>query len=157
MKYWYDTEFLEDGRTIELISIGIVAEDGREFYAVNGSMDQQRVLRHDWLRINVWPHLPIRNSFSSSKLNLDSSVLDVKHKVVQPKVQIAKYLEAFFSQDNEIELWAYYGAYDHVALAQIFGTMQDLPVGIPWYTNELMQLWKLVGKPEKPPEPLDVH
>src|SRR4051812_11038169 len=34
MKYFYDTEFLEDGQTIELISIGIVAEDGREYYAV---------------------------------------------------------------------------------------------------------------------------
>jgi hypothetical protein len=29
MKYYYDTEFIEDGRTIDLISIGIVAEDGR--------------------------------------------------------------------------------------------------------------------------------
>jgi hypothetical protein len=28
--YCYDTEFLKDGRTIELISIGIVCEDGRE-------------------------------------------------------------------------------------------------------------------------------
>lgn len=25
MKYWYDCEFLENGKTIELISIGIVA------------------------------------------------------------------------------------------------------------------------------------
>ena len=34
MRYFYDTEFLEDGETIDLISIGIVAEDGREYYAV---------------------------------------------------------------------------------------------------------------------------
>ncbi len=27
-RYAYDTEFLEDGRTIALISIGIVCEDG---------------------------------------------------------------------------------------------------------------------------------
>lgn len=30
--YCYDTEFLEDGRTIDLISIGIVCEDGRSPY-----------------------------------------------------------------------------------------------------------------------------
>jgi hypothetical protein len=30
MRYWLDTEFIEDGKTIDLISIGIVAEDGRE-------------------------------------------------------------------------------------------------------------------------------
>lgn len=33
MKYFLDTEFHEDGKTIDLISIGIVAEDGREYYA----------------------------------------------------------------------------------------------------------------------------
>ena len=30
MRYFYDTEFIDDGRTIELISIGIAAEDGRD-------------------------------------------------------------------------------------------------------------------------------
>ena len=33
MKYWIDTEFIERPCTIDLISIGLVAEDGREFYA----------------------------------------------------------------------------------------------------------------------------
>lgn len=32
MKYFIDTEFVDDGHTIDLISIGIVAEDGRELY-----------------------------------------------------------------------------------------------------------------------------
>jgi hypothetical protein len=31
-KIYYDCEFLEDGERIHLISIGMVAEDGREFY-----------------------------------------------------------------------------------------------------------------------------
>lgn len=35
MRYFFDTEFYEDGKTIDLVSIGIVAEDGRELYAVN--------------------------------------------------------------------------------------------------------------------------
>ena len=39
MRYFYDTEFIEDGSTIELVSIGIVAEDGREFYAVSTEFD----------------------------------------------------------------------------------------------------------------------
>ena len=34
-RYFIDTEFMEDGHTIELISIGICCEDGREFYAVS--------------------------------------------------------------------------------------------------------------------------
>lgn len=35
MKFFLDTEFYEDGSTIDLISIGVVTEDGREFYAVS--------------------------------------------------------------------------------------------------------------------------
>lgn len=34
MRIYYDCEFLEDGNTIDLISMGMVAEDGRELYAV---------------------------------------------------------------------------------------------------------------------------
>ena len=56
--YCYDTEFLEDGTTIELISIGIVASDGREYYAVNSDMDTERIYGDPWLKENVWPHLP---------------------------------------------------------------------------------------------------
>ena len=41
--YCYDTEFLDDGNTIELISIGIVCEDGREYYAVNADCNFGRV------------------------------------------------------------------------------------------------------------------
>lgn len=43
MKYFFDTEFHEDGRTIDLISIGIVAEDGREYYAINRECDFDRI------------------------------------------------------------------------------------------------------------------
>ncbi len=35
VKYFIDSEFVDDGRTIDLISIGIVAEDGRELYFSN--------------------------------------------------------------------------------------------------------------------------
>lgn len=44
MKYFFDTEFIEDGRTIDLVSIGIVCEDGREYYAVSAEAD----LRTSW-------------------------------------------------------------------------------------------------------------
>jgi uncharacterized protein YjfI (DUF2170 family) len=35
VKYFYDTEFIDNGRIIDLISIGVVAEDGREYYAIS--------------------------------------------------------------------------------------------------------------------------
>lgn len=45
MRYFYDCEFIEDGRTIELVSIGVVCEDGREFYAVSTEFDPERAAR----------------------------------------------------------------------------------------------------------------
>lgn len=56
MKYFFDTEFAEDGRTIDLISIAVVAEDGREFYAVSTEFDADRC--NDWVKANVLPKLP---------------------------------------------------------------------------------------------------
>ena len=38
-----------------------------------------------------------------------------------------------------MELWADYGAYDHVALCQLFGSMVDLPEGMPMFTHDLQQ------------------
>lgn len=51
MRYFYDTEFIEDGHTIELISIGVVAEDGREYYAVSTEFDPERA--GSWVRTHV--------------------------------------------------------------------------------------------------------
>ncbi len=44
MKYWLDTEFIERPYSIDLISVGLVAEDGREFYAESSSAAR-------WLRV----------------------------------------------------------------------------------------------------------
>lgn len=40
---------------------------------------------------------------------------------------------------KDINLYAYYGSYDHVVLAWLYGKMIDLPKGFPMYTNDLKQ------------------
>src|SRR4051812_12087398 len=57
MKFFLDTEFIEDGVTIDLISIGIVAEDGREYYAVSSEFDPTKASQ--WVKDNVLVHLPL--------------------------------------------------------------------------------------------------
>lgn len=49
MRYWFDTEFIEDGETIDLLSIGIVADDGSTFYAENTDADLSR--GSDWVAL----------------------------------------------------------------------------------------------------------
>ena len=50
-RYFYDCEFIEDGRTIDLVSIGVVDEHGREFYAVSTEFDDRAAV--PWVRRNV--------------------------------------------------------------------------------------------------------
>jgi hypothetical protein len=139
-RYVYDTEFIEDGVTIDLVSIGVVSEDGtREFYAVSTGHDPTRAI--PWVRKNVLEQLPSPSSSSW-----------------RSREQIREDLLAFLTAEpGEIELWAWYGAYDHVALCQLWGSMRTLPRELPRFTRDLRQRWGDVGCPPLPPEPADAH
>lgn len=151
MRFYYDTEFIENGKTVDLISIGIVREDGEEYYAVNSDMPEQRILNDAWLRETVWPHLPLElhgNTVVGPTNDPESGPwklrpLDLKDSRVKPKWVIGNEVRDFICsarpREAEIELWAHYAAYDHVVLAQLFGTMLDLPKRVPMWTNDLRQ------------------
>ena len=127
MKIWYDTEFLEDGETIMFISMGMVAEDGRELYLINDEADWDRVRKHEWLMANVYPHLE----------NEQALWVDKK----QAQIEIYNFLMGVRKNRKDFpELFAWYSSYDHVVLAQIFGTMLDLPAGIPMYTHDVRSM-----------------
>jgi hypothetical protein len=140
VRYFYDTEFIDDGRTIELISIGVAAEDGREYYAVSSEFAPDRA--GSWVRSHVLPKLPPPAS-----------------QLWRPRARIRSDLEAFFDVDGTepIELWAWVGAYDHVVLCQLWGPMTTLPRAMPRFTRELRQLWEDRGSPRLPRRPPDVH
>lgn len=138
-KFFYDTEFLEDGKTIDLISIGIVREDGATYYAVNREADWDRIRADPWLSVHVVPQLPLSDTW-------------------KPKAEIRddvyNFLDPIFENP---ELWAWYAAYDHVALCQLFGKMIDLPDGIPMYTNDLKQVVGINGIPGLPEQSSGEH
>lgn len=130
MKYWYDTEFYEDGSRIHLISIGIVCQDGREYYCENSDFDWDIVPPDHWIVGNVKPHLHSSGKFAS------------QGEEYKPKTDIAEDVRRFITlegQDFNNELWGYYSSYDHVVLAQLFGRMVDMPEGVPWFTLDVKQ------------------
>lgn len=158
MRFWYDTEFLEDGKTIELISIGIVAENEATYYAVNSDFDWDRIKTDRWMCENVAPHLPLLGrGVTESTVTRGQFRFNIDHKsvLVKPKWVIANEVREFLTgnRNNDgtpVELWADYAAYDHVVLAQLWGKMIGLPKGIPMWTHDLRQLWELAGRPEFP-------
>lgn len=135
MRFWFDTEFIEDGKTIDLISIGVVAEDGRELYAELAEADHSKA--SGWVRENVLPHLTGLR----------------KHNYRRPA--LARELVKFMGEKPEI--WAYYADYDWVALCQLFGTMMDLPTGWPMYCRDIKQLCDSLGNPKLPAQQGDLH
>ncbi len=139
MRFFYDCEFIEDGRTIDFVSIGVVDESGREFYAVSTEFDPTRAI--EWVRRNVLDKLP--------------SPADPAWR---PRERIRQHLLTFLTEPGErIELWAWMSAYDHVALCQLWGDMRKLPRDIPRFTHELRQRWEDAGSPPVPPAPADQH
>lgn len=141
-RYFYDTEFLENGETIELISIGIVCEDGREYYAVNRDMPHKRIARSVWLMANVVPSLPrlhgdARLHYAGKRSN--PLALDWTHPHMKRRARIADEVREFLLAAPNVELWADYAAYDHVVLCQLWGPMVRLPAGLPMFTNDIQQ------------------
>jgi len=150
MKYWYDTEFIEDGKTIDLISIGIVAEDGREFYAISTEFNAKKA--NQWVKDNVLSKLPPKNWNEQTSPRLRDEA--IAHYRTRDKIK--KEMLAFIGNDIP-DFWAYYADYDHVVLCQLFGTMMDLPKGWPMYTNDIKQLCNSLGNPKLPEQGKDEH
>jgi hypothetical protein len=134
MRIFFDTEFIEDGHTIDLISIGMVTEDGVELYGESSECDLSRA--NDWVKANVLPHLrggPTRILRSSIAAG------------------IVAFVKAACNGEKP-EFWGYYADYDWVALCQLYGPMINLPKGWPMYCRDIKQLCDTLGDPklEKP-------
>lgn len=135
--YFFDCEFIDDGNTIDLISIGIVSDDNREFYACNTEARLDRASQ--WVRDNVLPKLPPYSDYNwMSRKRIAAGVLD--------------FIAAW---GNPIPpfLWAWYGSYDWTVFCQLFGPMVDLPEVLPRHVMCLKQLAVLKGNPTLPKKP----
>ena len=118
MKVWFDTEFIEDGKTIDLMSIGMIREDGAELYLESSECD---LMRGDaWVTEHV-----------ISKLQFDP-------RARRTRSEIASAVREFAG--DKPEFWAYYADYDWVSICQLYGKMIDLPKGWPFFCRDLKQL-----------------
>ncbi len=142
MRFFLDTEFIESGprAPIQLISIGLVTEDGNAFYGVN--LDFNEADANPWVRENVFPRLfPSAQRWPLPKLRENVLAFVTKH----------------LAEGDKPEFWGYYADYDWVVFCQIFGTMMDLPKGFPKYCRDIKQLADDLGNPKLPPQDKPEH
>lgn len=152
-RIFYDCEFIEDGKTIELISMGFTCECDHELYLINQDVHIDRIYDHPWLSLHVLPHLPLAPMGIGRFWDEEQD--DIWN--VLKKRYIADRVKEFITAHSDPELWAWYGAYDHVALAQLWGPMVNLPNGIPMWTNDLKQECVRLGNPTLPEQPEGLH
>jgi 3' exoribonuclease, RNase T-like len=127
VKYWIDTEFITRPYTIDLISIGLVAEDGREFYAESSEVDWSKADR--WTLENVRPQL-------------DGKGIS--------RVEIGYGVREFTERDHQPVFWGYFPAYDWVAFVWLFGSLDEMPFHYPQLCLDIKQWAIELGDPELP-------
>lgn len=169
MKYFIDTEFIEGfhkplvGKKrhfIDLISIGIVAEDGRTYYAVSNEFNPKD--SDDWVYKNVISNIVLEwvQSYGGDGRNkvLDriegtgkyGAVRLMQYEIGKSNKQIAEEILEFMGcwrdqhfyrvGDDVPEIYGYYADYDWVLFCSLFGRMIDLPKGFPMYCKDLKQM-----------------
>lgn len=148
MKYFVDTEFIDDGCTIDLISIGIACEDGRELYLQSVEFDPDKA--SPWVQEHVLNSLIVCPRLSGNIRGLyahegGQCVFSEPFKGTigahtdcpwRTRAQMRNEINHFFNSEK-IELWGWVTSYDHVALCQLFGTMMDVPSQFPHYIKDL--------------------
>lgn len=123
MKIFFDTEFtgLHQGTT--LISIGMIAEDGRELYCELNDYDKTQI--DDWLQDNV-----IENLHNTNPINTE---------------QLRKTIEGFIEPYDKVEIWSDCLSYDWVLFNQIFGHAFNIPKSIYYIPFDLSSMLKIYG------------
>jgi len=143
MRYFLDTEFSEQPNTIDLISIAIVAEDGREFYAEASDFGGTP---NDWVKANVVTSLWSRQV---DNLNFNAWLRDGGAGGLMKTREIGPAILRFIGDDKP-EFWGYYSDYDWVVTCWLFGSMVNLPSGWPMYCRDIKQFCDELGNPKLP-------
>jgi hypothetical protein len=144
-KYFLDTEFIHrEENQLDLISLALVCEDGREYYAVNA-----------WI-LSIWPEI-----YSIDPWVADNVFPHLEHYSDHPEVyactgEIAQHL-VDFTVDTNPEFWAYYGSFDWVLLTGLYGKMVNMPEHWPWYFYDLKVWADWVGVKDLPQQGEDEH
>lgn len=131
MKFFLDTEFIEDGKTIDLVSLALVTENGAELYRESCEFDPTKA--SPWVKENVLSKLSLIPGSTRESIKSDVISFVETHKGIDKPV-----------------FWGYFADYDWVVFCQLFGTMMRLPKGYPMYCRDLKQLCDSLGNPDLP-------
>ena len=141
-KLFLDTEFTGLHQATTLISLGIVSECGKTFYAE--FTDYDRTQLNDWLEENIIPntwvavHEPIT---SMGEVVGDSRWADVH--VFGSSDYIKPFLEEWLSQFEKIVIWSDCLSYDWVLFCNIWGHAFSIPENIYYIAMDICTVFEM--------------
>jgi hypothetical protein len=139
MKLFLDFEFTGLRQHTSPISIGIVSEDGREFYAE--FMDFETGQLDDWIKRNIIPNT-LYLQFSAEKRQ---SIVKPMNHYCDTRDAIVRSLVVWLRQFEHIEMWGDCMAYDWVLFCQLFGGALNLPRNIYYIPFDICTRFKDYG------------
>jgi len=134
MKLFFDTEFTGLHKRTSLISIGIVAENGKRFYAEFSTYKENQC--DDWIRENVLKHTIISgNDTLAARLGEDSNTTVVLGSKADIRYELGEWLKQF----DSVQFVSDVSHYDFILLIDIFGTAFDLPGNVSAACHDINQ------------------
>jgi len=124
MKIFFDTEFTGLRAVSDILSIGMVAEDGSTFYS---EIDRPELLNiDDWIRDNVIANF-------------------TKEKFFSDYPELRKQIEVFLSPYKKVEMWSDCLAYDWVLFCELWSGALNVPDYIYYIPFDICTLMKAKG------------
>jgi hypothetical protein len=135
MNFFLDTEFIDGADKLDLISIALVGENGKEYYAVSNEFDESKA--SEWVKQHVLTKLPPKSTWKS-------------------RATIGKEIRSFIDKNRSgeyAEFYAYFASCDWILFYKLFGnSLLDLPDGYFQFCHDLMSLMHLnnISRPKPP-------
>lgn len=127
---FYDMEFTGLHKETTTISLGIISDDGRRFYAEFNDFDN--VQCSDWINENVLSHL-CKNREAIADIGGNDKV------VFGNSQEIAGELKEWLRQFDSVQFVSDVCHYDFVLLISLFGTAFDLPKNVSPACHDINQ------------------
>lgn len=141
-KIFFDTKFTGLHQNTSLISIGLVSECGKTFYAELTDYDKGQV--DDWLQENVINNLTLTNCSDEDWLT-EFEIKGDETLVLANKETTKKYLDVWLRQFDEVEIWSDCLSYDWVLFCQIFGHAFNVPKNVYYIPFDISTLFHAKG------------
>lgn len=138
-KIFFDTEFTGLHQFTTLISIGLISECRKTFYAEFTDYDQSQI--NDWIKTNVIANLTLKNYDIYKDYEPYSKNVKIKGNISQ----IKQALEHWLHQFDQIEMWSDCLSYDWVLFNQIWGPASDIPKNIYYIPFDICTSFKDKG------------